>query len=152
MSYLRSSYQSSIDLSASLKNIPTPQLPVKSSSSPDSAASAEFLEKSKNRPVNLLTDLNAPTPIKPSQELPARFKDPSLYKTEKSRSQHPLYQTSSSVYGARPPAAQELPTKYYPNVHEFTNTFAGGMAPSAGITTNIHKSKVVGVYTELGAR
>lgn len=81
-----------------------------------------------------VTDLNAPTPTKPSLPLPARFKQPEIW-ADLAAQQHPLYRTSAHTYGQRPPAIQELGAKYYGNTHQFTNTFAGG---SATTTTTTH--------------
>jgi hypothetical protein len=71
-----------------------------------------------------LTDINAPTPLKPSLPMPERFLDPSLHAQLAAR-QHPLYRTAAHVHGYRPPAQQEMPNKYYGNSHTFTNTFKG---------------------------
>lgn len=96
-----------------------------------------------------VTDLNAPTPCKPSLPLPERFKQPELWQTV-AAPQHPLYRTSSQSYGQRPPAIQELPSKYFGNSHTFTNTFAGGMARDFGLNTSISRSRVIGSKEEFG--
>lgn len=57
-----------------------------------------------------LTDLNAPTPTKPSLPLPERFKQPEAW-ADSAAQQHPLYRTSAHSYGERPPAEQEMPKK-----------------------------------------
>ena len=57
-----------------------------------------------------ITALNAPTPPKPSLPLPERFKQPEIW-NELAQRQHPLYRTSSHVYGEKPPAIQEMPNK-----------------------------------------
>ena len=95
-----------------------------------------------------LTDINAPTPTKPSLPLPERFKQPALW-SELAGAQHPLYRTSAHVYGERPPAIQEMPSKYFGNSHSFTSTFAGGMHRDFGLNTAITHSKT-GVKEEFG--
>lgn len=95
-----------------------------------------------------LTDLNAPTPPKPSLPLPERFKQPDMW-ADKAQRQHPLYRTSSQTYGERPPAIEEMPNKYFANSHQFTNTFSGGMARDYGLNTSITKGRV-NVKEELG--
>jgi len=112
-----------------------------------------------------LTDLNAPTPPKPSLPLPGRFRDPKLYDRDPTAVsslaalevsggeqqlpvarervvQHPLYRTSGASYGSRPPALPELPTVYFGNSHTFSNTFAGGMYRDNGLNTALNKSRV----------
>lgn len=95
-----------------------------------------------------ITDLNAPTPTKPSLPMPARFTQPQIW-TNLSGPQHPLYRTASHTYGERPPAAEELQGVYYGNAHGFTSTFAGGMSRDFSLNTAITKSRV-GAREEFG--
>ncbi len=96
-----------------------------------------------------LTDINAPTPTKPSLPMPERFKKPELW-ADASGQQHPLYRTSGHVYGERPPAIQEMQHVYYGNSHTFTNTFAGGMARDYSLNTAINKSRINGKHEDFG--
>jgi len=96
-----------------------------------------------------LTDINAPTPAKPSLPMPQRFKKPEIWQ-DQAQKQHPLYRTTQSQYGARPPAIQEMPTKYFGNSHTFTNTFGGNMARDHGLNTSLTHSRVNAPVDEFG--
>jgi len=96
-----------------------------------------------------LTDINAPTPTKPSLPMPTRFKKPEIWSDLAAR-QHPLYRTSSHVHGARPPAQEEMQHVYYGVGHSFTSTFAGGMSRDYSLNTAMNKTRVCGNQEDFG--
>ena len=96
---------------------------------------------------SLLNDLNAPSVPTPSLPLPSRFlsSPPCL-----SSPPHPLYHTSSSLYGRRPPEGTELPSVYFGHQMPFSSAFSGGMYRASGLDTGVRKSRVVNGKEELG--
>jgi hypothetical protein len=118
-----------------------------------------WVRSQKVRPSNVLTDLNAPTPIKASLPLPDRFTQPELWARHTDNEElhatasvaHPFYRTSNAVYGGRIPTHAELPNKYYGHTQSFTSKFPEGKsAPSsAGLNCTTTKSRVLKTH-ELG--
>ena len=54
---------------------------------------------------------------------------------------NPLYTTSSMNYGGNMPAAQDMPTKYFPRPEAFTKTFLGGQHHDTGLNCVATKSR-----------
>jgi hypothetical protein len=79
---------------------------------------------------------------KPQQgrTLPERFTGQLQWAWNKQK-QHPVYTTSSSVYGAKPPAVQEMPTVWNGVKGQFTQQFAEPYR-NMGLKTSMTPSKV----------
>ena len=66
-----------------------------------------------------------------TNELPERFKSADAFK-QLSKKEHPLYVTSSRLYGAKPPGQTELPGSWHGIKGQFTESLAGKAAVKTG--------------------
>eukprot|EP00753_Platysulcus_tardus_P016613 PLAT5897.1.p1 GENE.PLAT5897.1~~PLAT5897.1.p1 ORF type:complete len:231 (+),score=79.29 PLAT5897.1:209-901(+) len=57
------------------------------------------------------------------------------------RKENPMYATSASSIGSKPPSQNELPTKYFPHTNRFTKSFNGMRYRDFGLATGLKKSR-----------
>ncbi|KAJ3332504.1 hypothetical protein HDU76_014005 [Blyttiomyces sp. JEL0837] len=57
-----------------------------------------------------------------TEKLPRRFEEPDSWKY-KIKKQHPLYSTTSNMYGRYPPTVHEMPTKFHGQSSKFTEAY-----------------------------
>eukprot|EP00792_Barthelona_sp_PAP020_P012082 TRINITY_DN649_c0_g1_i1.p1 TRINITY_DN649_c0_g1~~TRINITY_DN649_c0_g1_i1.p1 ORF type:complete len:110 (+),score=11.08 TRINITY_DN649_c0_g1_i1:27-332(+) len=78
---------------------------------------------------------------KQKEELPLRFRDPSIYNRE-DKKEHPFYRTSNASYGASAPTQQSLPNVYCGRKGTFTKNFTE-FPRNTGLNTSVTKNRFV---------
>jgi len=82
---------------------------------------------------------------KTDADLPGRFVHPDWQKGYNEKAPHPIYRTSSMVYGSRAPSIHTVQTKFKPRSQKFsTHLGLCGMYKNNSLNTFIEKSCVTG--------
>ncbi|KAL8587152.1 hypothetical protein ACOMHN_026120 [Nucella lapillus] len=76
-------------------------------------------------------------------DIPARFDNPDWFQGYGGKKQHPMYRTSGSDYGGKPPSVHTMQTQFFAKSQKFSQHLGScGMYRNYSLNTETEKSKV----------
>ncbi|XP_069101403.1 piercer of microtubule wall 1 protein-like [Argopecten irradians] len=78
-----------------------------------------------------------------TENIPTRFDNPDWFQGYGGKQQHPMYRTTSALYGAKPPSVHTMTTSFYCRSQKFSEHLGKcGMYRNHSLNTDLDNSRV----------